>query len=451
MMKAKMITTTTLLPTRIFLASICFVSSTGSFAIEGETVPQQDWDVKIQATAIFQRKPSFNAEYSGTNSLIAQREQSHSTTATIFAGARLWPGGEVFFNPEMSLGVPFSNLTGLAGFTNGELAKTSGANPVFYRARLFARQTWDLSEATETLESDQNQLASKVGAERLVLTAGNVSVLDIFDHNSFSHEPRRQFLNWTIMTHGAWDYPADARGYTWGVALEYIRPDWAVRAGRFIQPRESNGLSLNPRIFQSYGDAIEIETGYSLADMPGRLRLLAFRNAARMASYQAAIDLARSTGTAPDLGTVRANRSKSGIGFSLEQSLSKMVGVFARASHADGKTETYAFTEADASLSGGLVVKGAAWSRARDEVGIALAQNRLSATHREYLREGGNGVFLGDGNLAYKPEQIVEAYYAMELNRHLWVSLGVQRISNPGYNAARGPVSFGGLRIHTEF
>ena len=102
-------------------------------------------------------------------------------------------------------------------------------------------------------------------------------------------------------------------------------------------------------------------------------------------------------------------------------------------------------------LDGTIESELEAWSRAGDEVGIALAQNRLSATHREYLREGGNGVFLGDGNLAYKPEQIVEAYYAMELNRHLWVSLGVQRISNPGYNVARGPVSFGGLRIHTEF
>ena len=446
-----MVSTITLLPMRILLASICTASCAGSLAAEGENVSQQDWEVKIQATSVFQRKPAFQAQYSGPNSLVTQREQSHSTTATLFSGARLWPGGEVFFNPEMSLGVPFSNLTGLAGFTNGELAKTSGANPVFYRARLFARQTWDLSDATEALESDQNQLASKVGVERLLLTAGNVSVLDIFDHNSFSHEPRRQFLNWTIMTHGAWDYPADARGYTWGVALEYIRPNWAIRAGRFIQPRESNGLALNPRIFQSYGDAIEIETGYSVADMPGRLRLLAFRNVARMASYQAAIDLARSTGTVPEMGTVRANRSKSGFGVSVEQSLSKMAGVFARASHADGKTETYAFTEADDSLSGGLVIKGAAWSRAGDEVGIALAQNRLSATHREYLREGGNGVFLGDGNLAYKPEQIVEAYYAMELNRHLWVSLGVQRISNPGYNAARGPVSFCGLRIHTEF
>ena len=437
------------LPMRAVL--LCVALNVASAAAEGESVLQQEWDIKFQATSVFQRKPAFQADYSGPNSLVTLREQSHSTTATVFAGIRLWPGSEIFFNPEMSLGVPFSNLTGLAGFTNGELAKTSGANPTFYRARLFARQTWDLSNDSETVESDQNQLAGKVGRERLVLTAGNVSVLDIFDGNSFSHEPRRQFLNWTIMTHGAWDYPADARGYTWGIAAEYIRPDWAIRAGRFIQPRESNGLTLNPRIFQSYGDAIEIEYGYSLVALPGKLRLLAFSNKARMASYQAAIDLARGTGEVPNISAVRAPRRKSGLGINLEQSINKTTGIFARMSHADGKTETYAFTEADDSFSAGLVVRGGAWSRAADEAGIALAQNRLSASHREYLRAGGIGVFLGDGNLSYRPERIMEAYYAIGVTRHLWVSVGAQRIANPGYNAARGPASFGGLRLHVEF
>lgn len=286
---------------------------------------------------------------------------------------------------------------------------------------------------------------------RLVLTVGNVSVLDIFDDNSFSHEPRRQFLNWTIMTHGTWDYPADARGYSWGIAAEYIRPDRAIRAGRFIQPKESNGLPLNPRIFQSYGDAIEIEYGYSLAEMPGKLRLLAFRNTARMASYRAAIDLVRGTGLAPNISDVRAPRSKSGFGINLEQTLGKTTGIFARISHADGKTETCAFTGADDSISGGLVIKGEAWLRPGDEVGIAPAQNRLSPPHKEYLREGGIGIFLDDGNLSCRPEQIVEAYYSMGLTRNLWVSPGAQRITNPGYNAARGPVSFGGLRLHVEF
>ncbi len=103
--------------------------------------------------------------------------------------------------------------------------------------------------------------AGTVSTERGVLTAGNFSVADVFDDNAYSHEPRRQFLNWSIMTHGAWDYPADSRGYTVGAALEYYRGDWALRVGRFMQPKQSNGLALNPRIFDSHGDVAEAEYG----------------------------------------------------------------------------------------------------------------------------------------------------------------------------------------------
>jgi hypothetical protein len=423
--------------------------SINTVAVDESSPVAQDSDIKVQATYVYQRKPSLHADYSGPNSLITQREQSRSTTATLYAGMRAWEGGELYLNPEMAMGVPFSNLTGLGGFTNGELAKTSGANPRFYRARAFVRQTWNAGETTETVESDQNQLAGKVSPERLVLTAGNVSVLDIFDDNLYSHEPRRQFLNWAIMTHGAWDYPADSRGYTWGVAVEYISPQWSLRAGRFVQPRESNGLSLNPRIFQRYGDAIEFERAYSLADQPGKIRLLWFRNAARMASFQSAIDTAGNN--PPDISTVRTPRQKRGHGINIEQAIVKHVGMFARYSRSDGKTETYAFAEIDASLSAGLVFKGTPWARADDEIGIAFERGKLSASHQAYLRRGGAGFFLGDGNLDYAPEQIVETYYSMAIGKHLWLSLGAQRVSNPAYNKARGPASFSGIRVHTEF
>ncbi len=415
---------------------------------ESEGAP---WDIKFQATTVQQRKPSFPAAYSGPNSLSTDREQSWSTTATVFAGARTWSGGEIYFNPEMAMGRPFSNLTGLGGFTNGELAKTSSANPTFYRARLFLRQTWNIGPASEAVEADQNQLAGHVSAERWVLTAGNFSAADVFDDNSYSHESRRQFLNWSIMTHGAWDYPADSRGYTVGAALEYYRPDWALRIGRFMQPKQSNGLALNPRIFDSYGDVAEVEYGYALRNQPGKVRLLAFRNVARMASYQAANDAAAAGTGKPDIDTVREKRSKTGYGINLEQALGKNVGLFLRASRADGKTETYAFAEIDRSVSGGMDIKGGAWSRPNDNAGFAMVRNELSAGHRDYLRAGGLGFFLGDGRLDYGPEQIAEVYYSAALTANFWLSLNGQRIRNPGYNLARGPVSFYGLRMHIEF
>ncbi len=416
-----------------------------------QDIPEET-TAKFQATYVWQRKSPLGAPYSGPHSLSPDREKSYSFTATAALGTRTWRGGELYFNPEVAQGVPLSGLTGLGGFTNGEIARTSGPNPHVYRARLFARQTWGFGEGSEKVESDANQLAGSVDRRRLVLTVGNLSILDIFDDNSFSHDPRTQFLNWSLMTHGAYDYAADARGYSWGFALEYLSDDCRLRAGRFIQPKEPNQLALDPRIFKHYGDQIEIERAYALAERPGKLRFLAFRNVARMARYQDALELAAQTGGAPDINAVRTvERVKRGFGLNLEQEVSPTVGLFGRANWADGQTETYAFTEIDRSLSGGVSVKGGTFGRARDSLGIAYVRSFLSAAHRDYLAAGGLGFFLGDGALNYRPENILEAYYSLNVAKDTWFSADLQRISNPGYNADRGPATVISARLHHGF
>lgn len=413
---------------------------------------QEDWGAKFQSTYVWQKNEAFHSPYSSVNSLSSDAHKSYSFTATAAIGVRLWQGSELYLNPEVSQGVAFSNLTGLAGFTNGELARTSGARPVLYRARFFLRQTWGLGGESEEVESEINQLAGNVDKNRVVMTLGNVSVLDIFDNNTYSHDPRIQFLNWAIMTHGAYDYAADARGYSWGAALEYIRDDWAVRAGRFIQPKEPNQLALDPNILEHYGDQIEIEHAHEINGKPGKLRLLAFHNHTKMSRYQDALELSALNATTPDLNQVRfGDQDKVGVGLNLEQEINSNIGLFGRVMWADGKTETYAFTEIDHSLSGGVLIKGNSWKRSDDTVGLAFAVNGLSNAHRHYLAEGGLGFFLGDGQLNYKSENILEVFYNAELSKHAWVTLDLQHIQNPAYNADRGPVNFAGIRLHTEF
>src|SRR5262249_13788728 len=151
-----------------------------------------------------------------------------------------------------------------------------------YAARAFLRQTWALGGGREKIESDANQLAGTTDRNRLVLTVGKLSLQDLFDDNAYSHDARTQFLNWSLMTYGAWDFAADARGYSWGFALEYFGEGWALRAGRFMMPKQSNGLALNPRIFYSFGDQIELERSHTLGGRAGKLRLLTFRNQADM-------------------------------------------------------------------------------------------------------------------------------------------------------------------------
>ena len=118
---------------------------------------------------------------------------------------------------------------GIAEFTNGEIYRVGDPTPRAYISRLFLRQTFGLGGESEWLDDDQNQLAGKVDVSRITLTAGKFSLDDMFDNNTYSHEPRTQFLNWALMDNGAWDYAADTRGYTTGVVLELNEPKWRFR------------------------------------------------------------------------------------------------------------------------------------------------------------------------------------------------------------------------------
>lgn len=436
----------------IKLAMLGVISALSPAVSTAQVTESEEWNAKFQATYVWQSKRAFSSPYSSTNSLSSDYEQSYSFTSTIALGFRPWAGGEFYFNPEFSEGVPLSNLTGLGGFTNGEIARTAGPNLTLYRARMFLRQTWGMGGGTELMESDANQLAGPVDKNRWVLTAGNLSVIDIFDDNAYNHDPRTQFMNWSLMTHGAYDYAADARGYSWGVALERYQDNWAFRIGRFIQPKEPNQLDLDPNIFTAYGDQIEVERGHTIHGRPGKVRFLAFMNKARMSRFQDAINLGVRTGSTPDINNVRTgDQIKRGYGLNLEQELSQHVGVFARASWADGQTETYAFTEIDRSTSAGMLIKGSAWNRGQDSVGFAFARNELSSEHRVYLAAGGMGFFIGDGSLNYQPENIFEAFYSLGVAKGSWITLDWQHIRNPAYNADRSPVNVMSVRLHTEF
>ncbi|MCE1187144.1 MAG: carbohydrate porin, partial [Rhodocyclales bacterium] len=227
---------------------------------------------------------------------------------------------------------------------------------------------------------------------------------------------------------------------------------WALRAGRFIQPRDPNGLALDFQIFNHYGDQLELEHAHTLAGQPGKLRALVFRNVAPMSRFSDAIALGAATSSAPNLNLVRGgDRVKYGLGLNLEQALSDDLGFFARASWADGKTETYAFTEVDRSLSAGFLLQGTRWGRAEDTLGIAWVGNQISKGRRTYLEDGGISFFIGDGALNARAENVIETFYNYQLFKALSVGLDYQHIRNPAYNGDRGPINVGSVRLHLEF
>lgn len=411
-----------------------------------------DWQAKFQSTYVWQRKPAFHSPYSGINSLRGDTETSYTFSATAYLGLRLWEGAEVYANPEVAQGKPLSELVGLGGISNGEAQKAGDTNPSLYRARLFLRQTINFDGERQTVAEDFNQLATTVSKRRLVFTLGDFALNDFLDANLYAHDPRRQFLNWALMDYGAWDFAADARGFTRGIAVEYDDGDWALRFARALLPSEPNGKHLNAKIFDSHGDNIEIEHSHVLFNEPGKVRLLLFRNAAVMGSYHAANQLAAVAEQVPDITEVRVGRAKLGGGISLEQAITDSLGVFARLSAANDNGEEYAFAEIDRSVSVGASIKGSAWQREDDVVGVGFARNDLNSAHRHYLEQGGAGFFLGDGALRnYHTENIFETYYSVGLTRWLWTTLDYQHIVAPAFNADRGPVNMYTARVHVEF
>lgn len=431
------------------------LATTGAVQAQSSTPEYEETTAKYQTTYNWQRHPAFTSPYASTNSLTASRDKMYTFSATAHWGTRLWDGAEAYLNTEVAQGVPFSgNLVGLGSFTNGEITRAGGSNPKLYRQRLFLRQTWNRGGGTEQLEADFNQMAGTVDKNRFVLTVGNFSTLDVFDDNAYAKDPRTQFMNWGNWTYAAYDYAADARGFGWGFAGEWYQGDWVLRFGRMSGPVRPNELPVDFALGKHYGDQVELEHSHHWGDQPGKVRLLLWRNRAVTASYQdATAYLQNHPGTPPQtfFNVRNGEKIKYGVGINLEQAINERTGFFLRAMKADGRTETYAFTEADNSLSSGLLFKGNAWGRSDDTFGIAYARNGLSHARRQFLQPGGISYFIGDGALTYKPETIVETFYSLGIQKGVWITGGYQRISNPAYNADRGPVNVYAVRLHAQF
>jgi hypothetical protein len=439
-------------------------------------IHDETWNAYGQFTYISSWKLPFNAPYTNANgsvhSLWPDPERSYTASFTLFFAVRLWRGGEAYFVPEVIAERALSNLAGIGGsIQNFELQKTGSETPRLYRSRTFLRQTFQFSGSPVEKTSDPMQLGTVVGSRRLVLTLGTFTVLDVFDHNAVTWDPRQTFLNMAFMTHSAWDFAADARGYSFGGTAEFYWDDWAIRIGRMAPPQDPNALPIDFRVDEHYGDQLELEHDHVLLGKPGAVRILAYRNREVMGRFDEAIAALRAdptknaaacTGynynsgnvTAPDLCWVRWPNQpnvKLGIGINLEQHITDDIGVFLRAMYSDGQTEVDAYDPADRSFSFGAVAKGSAWRRPFDVTGVGFAASWISDIHARYLAMGGVDGFVGDGYLRQAAENVLDVFYSMNFLKAIWITADYQHLSNPGFNADRGPVEIFGGRIHAEF
>jgi len=402
-----------------------------------------------QATFLGQYDPPFRAPYSGQNSLTPNTARE-TADVTLYAGVRLWQGAEAWINPEIDQGFGLSGTLGVAGFTSGEAYKVGADFPYARLQRAFVRQTIDLGGEVQKVDAGLNQFSGSQTSDRLVFTVGKIGVVDIFDTNKYAHDPRGDFMNWSIVDTGTFDYAADAWGYTVGGAAEWYQGPWTLRGGLFDLSIAPNTTTLDPTFgqFQSIG---EIERRYSIWDQPGKLAVTGFLTRGRMGSFEDAILLAAMTGGPANIAAVRQYQSRGGISMNLEQQLMPNVGFFARAGFANGDIEPYEFTDIDRTVAAGLSISGKQWGRDDDTFGIAGVVNGISKEHQAFLNAGGLGILVGDGQLPNPgSERIMETYYSFPLLAAR-VTLDYQLIVNPAYNRDRGPVSVLGFRVHTQY
>jgi high affinity Mn2+ porin len=409
----------------------------------------ENWSAHGQTTFVGQYAAPFHAPYHGANSLDPNIARE-TWDVTFYVGRRLWTGAALWINPELDQGYGLSNTLGVAGFTSGEAYKVGFTHPYVRVPRFFVQQTLDLGGAAETIDAGLNQFRGTRTADRVVATVGKFSVSDVFDTIGYGHDPRGDFMNWSLVDAGTFDYAADAWGFTYGAAIEWYQGRWVARGGLFDLSLVPNSADLDSG-FEQYQIVYELEHQHTLRGQPGKTAVVGFVSRARMGSYLDALAAAATTGAVPNTADVRRFNRRPGVNLNVAQQIAAAVGLFARVGWADGSVEPYEFTDIDRTASAGVSIAGSGWGRRRDVLGMATVFNAVSDAHRAYLAAGGLGILVGDGQLPHPGvESIVESYYRFAIGP--WqLTADYQFIANPAFNRDRAPVSVVSARVRTQF
>lgn len=406
-----------------------------------------------QANVIHQQLQTFGAKYSGPLSLTDQGDSATSETLGFYFGMEMPDHWQAYLDIERLTGGGVGDASGLGSPTDGDVVHAGfGLAKNFYIARAYVQYLMPLGEDESHQDRAQDQLPGGIPTTAFLFKAGKLSAGDDFDQNRYANSARTQFLSWTLINNGAFDYPADTRGYTGGLVFGYLDPRWSLKFGYYRLPRRANREALDWPLTVAHGSVLELDLMPN--DAGTVVRFLTYRNVARMGNYQEAIDVAAAHGTTPDIAADDTpGRVKHGLAISVEQPLADggETGLFARLGWNDGQTESWAFTEVDQHLSVGGQLAGVHWDREDDRLGMAFVISGLSSDHRQYLADGGCGFELCDGTLKYGREQLLEAYYRIQLGRYVQLSPDFQYYENPGYNRDRGPARVYGVRLHLQY
>ena len=397
-------------------------------------------EVHGHVTVIGQIAPAISGGRAGPEGLAAGGSFPRSLAAALELRVRLSPTTTVFLAPEAEGRDTLAPSHGLADDANVERFRTPDPE-----------NRYDTVPPVHLRQEIALTRGPRGETRAAVLTAGRIGLPDLFDGNTYAHDPSRQFLNAGLVNGAAFDYASDRVGYTWGLAAELRWGAYRFVAAVSLVPARPGGLGLDTDLGHARQITVEIERRFRLGDRPFAARITGFVTQAAMGRFASA---PTSTARLPDLALDRGPvRTKLGAAASVEQRLSREVGVFLRGSADDGRTESWSYLDVDESLAFGLASAGGAWSSARtdDGAGLAFIVSAPSASHRSYLARGGVSGSVGDGAGSYGPEGASELYYRVAITGWADLTADAQVVFHPGFDLARGPATLAGLRAHIYF
>jgi porin len=206
--------------------------------------------------------------------------------------------------------------------------------------------------------------------QTLRLTGGIIDSTQYLDLNSYANNEYTQFMNEAFVNSATYGLPS----YDYGLAGSWTMKNWEVNGVVMSVGENSEG-----RPYTFYG----LEAGYHLVtDLgPGNIRL-------------------NIAGTNNEFASVEGDAlvSRFAVGLSVDQALGQYFGGFLRAAWQIDE----ALVSFTGFLSGGVEIKGKAWRRDDDRVGLGVA-------------------FLNGGNSGVGKTQALEIYYRAVLSN--WLSL----------------------------
>jgi high affinity Mn2+ porin len=436
-------------------------------------------NMHAQATAVWQGYPAFQQKPGsvGAPPVLAFPNVGQGREIgdmNLYAGFRLWKGGEFWISPEIDQGIGLNGSIGIAAYPDGEAFKIGSSQPYAKINRAFIRQTFDLGGESVSVAPDLMQFAQTTTSDRLVLTFGRLQPLDMFDANQYAGSPKSQFLNWGLMYGLPFDWGGDAWGYGWGAVSELYHGPYAFRFAWF-DTEKSAIANANPA-FPIFGDdptfgqvnlMWELEEKHQLWGQPGKVTLNVNYIAFHGGTYKAALAALNQPGTpanacefsafnggTPQTSCVRNYVRKVDTHLNIEQAITPDIGVFSRIGWHPGYIEALAITDTNFFASGGVSVKGGLWGRPDDTIGIGALWNQNSKIEQKYLNLGGFGSFVADGIGSLtnpQAEKVLEAYYRYQLSASTHLTADYQLIGNPAFNGDRGPINIFAGRIHWQY